>query len=171
MIPASNAIKSLFITLLAILGGCTTNAPFYCEAPMDIGQTITCIAWRAGANSKAKSEARQREEIKRLAEEGEADAQFQLAVETFETDRASSWRWFCNAAMNGHSNARAATGLFYEYGLDPVPPDSVTALMWYRLAGEEGEEFAEKLEKEIDNKKIIKANQQVQAWKPGSCPN
>ncbi len=161
----------MYIALAAILGGSTTSAPFFCEAPMDIGQTITCIAWRASANSKAKSEDLQREEIARLAEEGEADAQFQLATEAFESDQATSWKWYCKAAMSGHNSARVAAGLFYEYGLDPVEPDSVTALMWYRLAGEEGQEWADKLEKGIDEGKIEKAGQLARGWIPDGCPN
>lgn len=167
--PRFTAAMRRSTTLIILLGGCTSNPPFFCENPMDIGQTITCIAWRAGASSAVKSQARHREEIARMAEEGNADAQFQLATNLFESDQATSWKWYCEAAMNGHSSARVATGLYYEYGLEPVEPDSVTALMWYRLADEEGQEWAEKLEKEIDQMKIEKADRLARDWIPGIC--
>ncbi len=164
-------MRKLYISLIAMLAGCTSSPPFFCEAPMDIGQTITCIAWRAGANSAAKAESRRRQEIQQLAAEGDADAQFQLASLTFESDRKASWKWFCRAAMSGQPSARVATGLYYEYGLDPVKPDSVTALMWYRLAGEEGREWAQKLERDIDPGRIETADRRAGEWTPGHCPD
>lgn len=116
-------------------------------------------------SGKARAEAKNQEEIERLAKEGNVEAQFQLGTNLFHISHAESWKWFCSAAMSGHDGARAATGLFYEYGLDPVEANSVTALMWYRLAGKVGETQARKLESEI------KADQLAQQWRPISCPN
>jgi len=120
---------------------------------------------------KARAEAKDQEEIERLAKEGNVEAQFQLGTNLFNTSHAESWKWFCSAAMSGHEGARAATGLFYEYGLNPVEANSVTALMWYRLAGKVGEKQAKKLESEIKADQIIKADQLAQQWRPSNCPN
>lgn len=120
---------------------------------------------------RSSAESKNQEEIERLAKEGNVEAQFQLGTNLFNANPVESWKWLCSAAMSGHEGARAATGLFYEYGLDPVEASSVTALMWYKLAGKVGEKQAIKLESEIKADQIIEADQLAQQWQPSDCIN
>ena len=84
------------------------------------------------------------EETKRLAEQGDADAQYNLGLMYFRGDGASqnyaeAVRWYRLAAEQGGAGAQFSLGLMYFSGSEGVPKDDVEAVKWYRLAAEQGD--------------------------------
>ena len=82
------------------------------------------------------------DELRALAEQGNAAAQFNLArlyvtgtgVPQDEAD-AEAARWYRLAAAQGHAGAQHNLGLKYDTGIG-VPEDDAEAVRWYRLAAE-----------------------------------
>ena len=76
------------------------------------------------------------------AEQGDADAQFNLARmydegEGVSQDKAEALRWLRSAADQGNSSAQHNLGVKYNTGRG-VPQDYAEALRWSRLAAEQG---------------------------------
>ena len=81
-------------------------------------------------------------ELRRLAEQGDADAQYNLGVmydngEGVPEDNAEAVKWYRMAAEQGHAGTQFMLGLMYAYG-DGVPEDDAEAVKWYRMAAEQG---------------------------------
>ena len=81
-------------------------------------------------------------EIRRQAEQGDADAQFSLGVmydtgEGVPQDYGEALRWYRLAADQGHAGAQSNLGVMYGTGRG-VPQDDGEALRWYRLAADQG---------------------------------
>ena len=81
-------------------------------------------------------------EFRPLAEQGVADAQFNLGVMyTFgfgvPQDYAEAMKWYRLAAQQGQASAQNNLALMYENGYG-VPQDYAKAVKWYRLAAEQG---------------------------------
>ena len=77
-------------------------------------------------------------ETRRLAEQGDADAQFNLGVmyangEGVLKDEAEAVRWFRLAADQGNAFAQYDLGVMYANG-EGVPQDDAEAVRWFRLA-------------------------------------
>lgn len=80
------------------------------------------------------------------AEQGDAEAQFQLAslYQSYApgTDRkerkTKALRWFRKAAEQGHVEAQYWTGLYYRHGLETVAKDQSEGDAWFRKAAEKG---------------------------------
>jgi TPR repeat protein len=86
-------------------------------------------------------------EIRPLAEQGRADAQFNLGVmyangQGESQDHAEAVRWYRLAAEQGFVLAQYNLGLMYAHG-QGVPQDYGEALRWYRLAAEQGDADAQ----------------------------
>ena len=82
-------------------------------------------------------------EIRRLAEQGDVDAQFNLGVmyatgEGVPENDAEAVRWYRLAADQGYTNAQLSLGLMYANG-EGVARDLAEAVKWYRLAAEQGD--------------------------------
>ncbi len=81
-------------------------------------------------------------EWRRLAEQGNANAQYNLGY-LYDTgtgvpqDYAEAVRWFRLAAEQGNVQAQFNLGVMYNFG-DGVPEDYAEAVRWYRLAAEQG---------------------------------
>lgn len=78
-----------------------------------------------------------------LAEEGDAAAQFAVAVcyargQGVEQNETEGRRWLQSAAENGFARAQYELGLIYEEGRD-VEPSEEEAYKWYALAAEQGD--------------------------------
>ena len=78
------------------------------------------------------------EELRAAAEQGLADAQFNLGVmykdgEGVPQDDAEAVRWYRLAAEQGEAGAQVNLGTMYATG-EGVPQDHVTAHMWFNLA-------------------------------------
>ena len=81
-------------------------------------------------------------EIRRQAEQGDADAQgllgFMYATgDGVSEDDAAAIRWFRLAAEQGHARAQRNLGVMYTNGRG-VPQDAAEAVRWNRLAAEQG---------------------------------
>ena len=81
-------------------------------------------------------------EIRRLAEQGHAGAQFSLGVMYDEgrgvsQNDAEAVRWYQLAADQGDADAQYNLGCMYALG-DGVPEDDAEAAKWFRLAAEQG---------------------------------
>lgn len=79
--------------------------------------------------------------IRALAENGQADAQFQLAARLWVTttagrDAAEALQWFHKAAVQGHAEAQFRLGTIYANG-QRVQVDYDKAVYWYRKAAEQ----------------------------------
>jgi hypothetical protein len=81
-------------------------------------------------------------DLRRRAEEGDADAQCDLAEAHYyghgvPEDYAEEFRWCRRAADQGHARAQSNLGSIYENGRG-VTQDSTEAAKWYRKAAEQG---------------------------------
>ena len=77
-----------------------------------------------------------------LAEQGDADAQYNLGVmydngRGVQQDDGEAVKWFRKAAEKGFAKAQCNLGSMYEEGKG-VPQDYAEALTWYRIAAEQG---------------------------------
>jgi TPR repeat protein len=80
------------------------------------------------------------EETKRLAEQGEAYAQYNLGLmydegEGVPENNAEAVRWYRLAAEQGYARAQSNLGFMYSNG-EGVPENNAEAVRWYRLAAE-----------------------------------
>ena len=87
-------------------------------------------------------------EFAALAEQGDADAQFNLALmykdgQEVPQDYKQAVRWYTKAAEQGAVRAQSNLGTMYGTG-QGVPQDNVYAHMWFNLAAANGNEPASK---------------------------
>ena len=85
-------------------------------------------------------------ETRRLAEQGDAEAQFNLGFmyangEGVPEDDAEAVRWYRMAAEQGYARAQSILGLMYANG-EGVPENYVRAYAWLNLAAAQGHETA-----------------------------
>jgi len=109
-----------------------------------------------------------------LAQEGNADAQFELAVMYAlglgvpQVDKEAV-KWLNLAAEQGHATAQYNLGDMYERGRG-VPQDYIKAHMWFNLAGAKGNVQAVKNRDIIAAKmtpaQIAEAQRLAREWKP-----
>ncbi len=107
---------------------------------------LTAPAW-AGFNEgvaayKRGDYATALHEFRRLAEQGEAKAQFNLGNmyengQGVPRDKARAVKWWRKAAEQGHAEAQYNLGVMYDKG-QGVTQDYAKALQWYRKAAEQG---------------------------------
>ena len=81
-------------------------------------------------------------ELRRLAEQGDADAQSKLGVmydtgEGVPEDDAEAVKWFRMAAEQGYATAQFNLGVKYAVG-QGVPEDDAEAVKWFRMAAKQG---------------------------------
>ena len=86
------------------------------------------------------------EETKRLAEQGEAYAQYNLGLmydegEGVPENNAEAVRWYRLAAEQGYARAQSNLGFMYSNG-EGVPQNNVRAYIWYSVAAAQGNETA-----------------------------
>ena len=109
------------------------------------------------------------EETKRLAEQGNASAQYNLGVmysfgRGVPENYAEAVRWWRLAAERGIARAQYELGAMYEIGLG-VPENDVEAVKWYRLAAEQGYSSAQyKLGNMYDEGSVPQNNVRAYVW-------
>ena len=81
-------------------------------------------------------------EIRRLAEQGDPEAQYILGGNGEGVLDAEAARWYHLAAEQGHAEAQYILGLMYGSGRG-VLKDEAEAVRWYRLAAEQGHATAQ----------------------------
>ena len=93
--------------------------------------------------------AERREQIRRDAEQGNANAQNELGRmyatgKGVPQDYAMAKAWFLKAAEQGHVDAQFNLGQMYATGNYGIPPNHMEAEQWYRKAAEQGHSIAPK---------------------------
>ena len=118
-------------------------------------------------------------ELRPLAEQGVAEAQFNLGVmyangHSVPQDYAEAVKWFRKAAEQGNAKAQTNLGLMYGYG-EVIPQDYAQAYMWYDLAASrfspgEGRDIAVKnrddVAKRMTPAQISEAQKLARRWGP-----
>jgi hypothetical protein len=111
-------------------------------------------------------------ELRKLADNGDADAEWQLGVryhngEEVPRDDARAMLWFQRAAEQGHVTAQATLGAYYWAGRG-VPPDLSKAYFWSTLAYAQGDENSrsriEGLSSQMTQSQVSSARQQAELW-------
>jgi hypothetical protein len=112
------------------------------------------------------------EDIRKLAERGDADAQWNMGVryhtgEDVPQDDEQAVQWFQRAAQQGHVTAQATLGAYYWAGRG-VPADLSKAYFWSVLAFAQGDEGSksrlEGLASQMTQAQVSVARQQADDW-------
>ena len=128
MVYPSRTVRTLLALLLTILAGSAAAGPYEDGiAASERGDYVAAMAlWRP------------------LAEEGDAAAQFRVAVlydlgRGVARDYQAAVLWYRRAAEQGHANAQHNLGSMYELG-DGVEPEYAlaAAVVWFRRAALQG---------------------------------
>ena len=123
---------------------------------------------RNSTNQRAKS----LPELRNLAFQGDADAQWQMGVryhngEDVPRDDAQAMQWFLRAAEQGHATAQATLGAYYWAGRG-VPQDLSKAYFWSAIALVQGDENSksrlEGLSSQMTREQVSAARQQAEVW-------
>jgi len=104
-----------------------------------------CLATLMGCGNspeKDASPAADIETMRKAAEAGDADAQYDLGLmyhdgEGVPEDYVEAVKWFRKAAEQGHAAAQFYLGIAYHGGVG-VPKDDAEAVKWLRKAAEQG---------------------------------
>ncbi|MGD0212745.1 MAG: GAF domain-containing protein [Terriglobales bacterium] len=163
------ALLGLVIVVVAIAVGYLVGpsiekrwAPSQKASETALGQSAT------GHSAQPKSLA----ELRRLAEEGDGDAQWQLGLryhngEDLPHDDAQAMQWFLRAAEHGVVSAQSTVGAYYWAGRG-VPEDLSNAYFWSTIANAQGDEASkirlEVLASRMTRSQISTARQQADAW-------
>jgi putative methionine-R-sulfoxide reductase with GAF domain len=112
------------------------------------------------------------EAVRKLADAGNADAQWRMAVRYHEgdgvwQDDTQAVRWFLRAAEQGHVGAQASLGAYYWKGWG-VPQDLSRAYFWSSLALAQGDDTSksrvEGLALQMTRSQVAAARQQADNW-------
>ena len=112
------------------------------------------------------------EGVRKLAEAGDADAQWQMGVRYHtgagvQQDDTQAVQWFLRAAEQGHVDAQGSLGAYYWKGRG-VPPDLSRAYFWSALAFARGDETSksrlEGLASQMTRSQVAAARQQAEIW-------
>lgn len=87
------------------------------------------------------------EELTKMAEDGDADAQMELGYRYLygfntEENREQAMYWFVRAAEAGNAEAQRTVGFFYALGGNETAPNYEEALRWSMAAAEQGNALA-----------------------------
>ena len=135
-------------------------------------------AWadfQAGMDAKNRGDfAKALRELRPLAEQGDARAQFYLGMlhengDGVPEDYEKAREWYEKSAAQGDANAQFYLGLMCAFGRG-APLDIVQAYMWYSLAAGNGHARAplhrNDLAKEMKPAQIAEAQKRAREWKP-----
>ena len=111
-------------------------------------------------------------DLRKLADEGDADARWQMGVRCHNgdgvpRDDAQAMQWFLRAAEQGHVTAQATLGAYYWAGRG-VPQDLSKAYMWSEIALAGGDQDSKSrlqgLASQMTHAQVAAANQQAEEW-------
>lgn len=84
-------------------------------------------------------------ELKRLAEKGNIEAQFNLAEYYYEEEeKLEACKWYEKAALQGHTESQFCLGVSYYFGEEGLPVDIEKSRYWFRKAAEKGHTRAQR---------------------------
>ncbi len=134
-----------------------------------------CTDYEAGEKAYKQGDyATELKKLRPLAEQGDANAQYNLGVmydrgRGVPRDYAEAARWHRLAAEQGHAGAQTVLGVMYEYG-EGVPQDDVQARMWLNLAAAQGDELArinrDRLAERMTPAQLAEAQRLAREWTP-----
>ncbi len=117
-----------------------------------------------------KPQAQSLEELQRLADQGDADAQYQMGVRCIDRvppDNVQAMQWFERAAEGGNVAAQSALGAYYWAGRG-VPQDLSKAYFWSTIALAQGDENSklrlEGLTPQMTRTQVSDASQLAETW-------
>ncbi len=123
-------------------------------------------------NSNHSSSLTSLQELRRLAESGDAESQYWMAIHystgasVIQNDTEAA-KWFQRAANQGHVQAQARLASWYWSGRG-VPKDLLKAYFWARLAWAGGDEnsklLLEGLASQMARSQVLAAQQQANDW-------
>jgi hypothetical protein len=123
-------------------------------------------------SSGQRVQAKSLPELRKLAGQGDAEAQWQMGVrfhngEGVPHDDAQAMQWFQRAAEQGHVTAQGALGAYY-FAARGVPKDLSKAYFWSVIAMAQGDEISkgrlELLASQMTRAQVYAARQQAEAW-------
>jgi TPR repeat protein len=108
---------------------------------------VACFLFQAGAAEPTEAERKLFLEAKAKADQGDADAQFNLGVmyakgQGVVKDEVEAVKWFRKAADQGNAEAQSNLGVMYAKG-EGVVKDEVEAVKWFRKAADQGDADAQ----------------------------
>jgi hypothetical protein len=143
------------------------------EAALTVsGQSATDRSSGGRSSADRRPQPRSPEDLRKLADQGDADAQWQMGVryhdgEGVAQDDAQAVRWFQRAAEQGNVAAQGALGAYYWRGRG-VPEDLSKAYFWSAIAVAQGDEISksrlEGLASQMTRAQVSAARQQAEAW-------
>ena len=174
--------RRLYRGLMALVVAIVAMALGYLLAPM-IERHWSSTAAQATTQSAAATLSAQNvsgrsadaefpEAVRKLADAGDADAQWRMGVRYHtgagvRQDDAQAVQWFLRAAEQGHITAQATLGAYYWAGRG-VPQDLSRAYFWSALALAQGDEHSksrlEVLASQMTRRQIAAARQQAEIW-------
>jgi hypothetical protein len=148
------ALIGLAITAIAVAVG-------YVVGPIIEKRWVpTTIASQSSQMPDQHAPAKSFEELRKLADAGDAEAQWQMGLryhngDGVPHDDAQAMQWFLRAAQQGHVTAQATLGAYYWAGRG-VPEDLSKAYFWSAIANAGGDE-ASKIRLEVLASRMTKA--------------
>jgi putative methionine-R-sulfoxide reductase with GAF domain len=148
---------------------------------MVVGYLVSPLVEKRSANPTSASQSQVRDhntqakslgDLQTLADQGDAEAQYQLGVrydegEGIPKDDAQAVQWFLRAADHGHVDAQAHLGAYYWAGRG-VPENLSKAYMWSMIALVGGDDNSksrlEGLASQMTRAQVSTARQQAEEW-------
>lgn len=133
-------------------------------------QTSAEVVEAASSSSGQRPQATSLAELQHLANQGDADAQWQMGIRchaSYPPDDTQAMEWFERAADQGYVAAQATLGAYYWAGRG-VPSDLSKAYMWSAIALAGGDRNSkirlEGLASQMTRAQISASRQQAEAW-------
>jgi len=136
------------------------------------GQSATDRDLSGQRSSDQRAQAKSLPELRKLAGQGDAEAQWQMGVrfhsgEGVPHDDAQAMQWFQRAAEQGHVTAQGALGAYY-FAARGVPKDLSKAYFWSWIAMAQGDEISKArldwLASQMTRAQVYAARQQAEVW-------
>jgi hypothetical protein len=164
------AVVSLVLGYLAS----SLFAKYWVHAPQTAQRSPAEVAANAPPKTAAgpAPQAKSLAELQKLADRGDADAQWQMGVryhngEGVPQDDSRAFQWFLRAAEQGNVAAQATLGAYYWAGRG-VPQNLSSAYVWSAIAlaqGDENSKFRlEGLSAQMTRDQVSAARQQAEIW-------
>jgi hypothetical protein len=170
-VPAKTRPRHLYLGLMFLAIAASATASGYLLAPFIQRHWFQSV--RPGAilapqpSAKRSTVPNSLEELRKLAEAGDAEAQYWMAIRTVPQDDAKAVQWFKLAADQGHVLAQARLASYYWAGRG-VPKDFAKAYFWARLAWAQGDQgskaLLEGLSTQMTRAQVDAAREKADNW-------
>jgi hypothetical protein len=164
---------AVVVTVVCYLLGPLIEKHWLASSPSHESSLIQAAeaAWRPAAANRSWHPA-SLPELRRLADQGDPDAQWQMGVryhngEDVQQDDAKAMGWFERAADQGQIDAQSHLGAYYWAGRG-VPEDLYKAYFWSAIATAQGDEISkarlEGLASQMTRQQVAAARQEAETW-------